>query len=202
MSGAPHTSLWARDMLAAVWDASKWGNRADREAGILAIARLETGFAKWTAGGCVDSNNWGSIHSPPGSTEGCEATDSHADGKRYRQLFRTWPTPEEGLIAFVSLLRARARTWEALASRSATALAVAMRKDLYYVGFGATEAARITGYETALFTASAATARQLGVPALALTRVAGSTTSGAVLVVGALAGVVACVWWERRRRHP
>jgi hypothetical protein len=201
MSDAPHTASWARTLLASVWDPA-WGPRAAREAGILAIARLETGFARWKAGSpCETSNNWGSMHSAPGSTDGCLAEDSHTDGTRYPQRFKTWPTPEEGLIAFVSLLRKRARTWAALATGSATELAIAMRKDLYYEGWGATEADRIAGYEIALTRASAATARELGAPSLALTRLAGSWRWGAALLVAALGGAGTWIYLERRATH-
>jgi hypothetical protein len=201
MSGTPHTASWARALLASVWDPS-WGPRAAREAGILAIARLETGFAQWKQGsGCEESNNWGSIHVAPGQPGGCLATDSHPDGTRYPQAFKVWPTAEEGLIAFVSLLKSRARTWAALATGDATALATAMRADKYYEGWGATEADRIAGYEAVLVTASAANARTLGVPSLALTRAVGSWRLGLALIVGAFGAAGTWIYLERRAPH-
>lgn len=192
-AAAPHTSLWAREMLASVW-LPAWGDRAAREAGILAIARLETAYARWDTH-CGDSNNWGAIQT---KGPGCEHEDTHADGKKYKANFQIWPSPEAGLVGFVEFLRARPGIWAALASANATVLATAMRRAGYYEGTGLTQATRIERYERALVTASAATAKQLGDPRLALAKMGGSIAAGVALVVSGAASVAAWLWCERR----
>lgn len=201
MAGAIHTAPWARALLRSVWPA-EFGDVRDYEAGILAIARLETGFARWKPGTCENSWNFGAQHVLPGSdAPGCDATDSRPDGTRYAQKFLVFESPEAGMLSLVRLVHSRRRTWAALATRNATELAIAMRADRYYEGYGATESERITGYETSLVSASTATARQLGDPSLALRKAPGSPLLGVVLVGVGLASLGAALWWARRERQ-
>lgn len=129
---------------------------------VQAMICLETGYGAWPAGPMFNSNNYGAIQStakplpdgsaPPGTAW---ATDTHPTSTggaiRYRQLFRTYPTPLDGCADVLRWLAHRFDVLDAADTGIALVFSRALHDEHYFEGAGATEDERIHNHATGIY---------------------------------------------------
>lgn len=105
---------------------------------VMAVARMESYYGFPRQKEFHGHNNWGAMHSnDPNCSSGFWYKDSHLiDGKwvEYKQCFQSFPTPEKGAKAFLSLLNRmpHVRKWLSDGNDSILTLALEMRRDNYH----------------------------------------------------------------------
>jgi hypothetical protein len=122
---------------------------------LLAEALHDSTFGAGWHGDGAGSNNMGAVHAYPAWTGATFTyTDSHADGKRYTQTFKKYPTALDGWIDLVhEFYQRRSPIRAAAQSGDPQAVATAMVRTKYAEGFGDTEAEQIGGWARALSSA-------------------------------------------------
>lgn len=137
--GAPASRhAWARDVITEAFKAQlgREPTRFERQM-IQGVAATETSYGRgWgptCKGACVGSHNWGAIQATA-SQPSCPCSDSHQDGTRYAQGFRTYASDVDGardLVRHMTTLRPM--TAAALAAGSGSdAVARAMYLEKYF----------------------------------------------------------------------
>ncbi len=127
---------------------------------LQAVAFLETTYGNGWKGEMVGSNNWGAVHCTPkqekddtffGLLRGntgvniggtrisagrcISYTDTHSDGSKYSQTFRSYATPEDGARDVVKNIFKQRGVSKALESGSIYDASLEMRRGHYYSGW-------------------------------------------------------------------
>lgn len=123
--------------------------------GILAIARLETGYGTgWPTPEGRAAHNWGAIQTSPNDPQSFAATDTHPTSSGgatpYVAQFKKYATDEDGAGALVNWFRSHAASLAALSSGVSLELSAAMHAAGYYEGRGATVAERVRNHAQAV----------------------------------------------------
>lgn len=135
----------AREVLVRAWRAefTKPPSLAELQA-TQAIARLETYYGQWWDGPGADSHNWGRIicpssvvasPCPPGTSSRCFFGHAQADLERVPVCYTRYPDDIEGARALLrALYVGKPSVVTAVNARDADAVAIALRKNRYFVG--------------------------------------------------------------------
>lgn len=218
---------WARQAVLAGWQKVHPGTTPTLPEiqAIQGWSRVESMYGGWgnhprcgNAG--VGSNNWGSVQVAKLPKDGvcpvpnaflCSDYDAKSD-KTYAVCFYTYATPADGAAAVVKhMTTLRPKTWAAIKTGNAEAIATAMYDEHYYGGFGATREIRIEGGVKALTNATKAISAALeepqvvcrGCDANAAPAQGGSSgEDNTLLVVGglAVAAIVGGIWFGSNSR--
>lgn len=168
---------WARQALLDGWQKVHPGTTPSlpEVQAIQGWSRVESGYGGWgnhprCGNNGVGSNNWGSVQVAKLPKDGvcpvpnaflCSDYDAKSD-KTYAVCFYTYPTPADGAAAVIKHMTSlRPKTWAAIKTGNAEAIATAMYDEHYYGGFGPTREARIEGGVKALTAATAKIAAAL-----------------------------------------
>lgn len=181
----------------------------------------------------VGSNNWGSVQKCKPCTEPGAYCCKNLDGQcpegtfqcgdydashnaNYSVCFLKYATPADGAAGIIKNMTSyRKKTWAAIKTGNAEAIATAMYDEKYYGGFGATREIRIEGGIKALTEATTVIAKALGEeqvvkrgggtpPAQSGTSDGDTSSSSGIVAFGVLAFAAAAggIWLASRKRLP
>ena len=131
----PERHKWARGVLLAAAQARGiQPSRAELQ-GWAAVACVETQYGYGWKPPMTGSNNWGAVQAVAGQPS-AQWEDTHPDGTKYTQAFRTYATPVEGAADLIRHLTAlRPMTWAAMRAGDWWAAGDAMRREGYFGGW-------------------------------------------------------------------